>query len=338
MNKYELVSVVIPCYNEERFIANCLDSVIRNDYPDNYLEIFVVDGMSSDHTAEIVRKYEEKYPFIHLLKNEHRIVPYALNKAIAKAKGSYIVRMDAHSEYPDDYISTLIAYHKKLNADNVGAAWDIVPAGNTLIARANAWSTASPFGVGNAMYRLNSDGIKEVDTVPFGCYKKELFDKIGDFDRDLKRNQDDEFNARLIQNGGKIYLLPFLRIRYSARENFRKLLKMFYQYALYKPLVNKKLKHPATIRQFAPPAFVLYLLVLLIALVLGFYPLAFSVPILLYLVLSLVFSVKAAVKNNDIPAILILPFVFFGIHLSYGLGYFAGMLKWTVMSPPLVEK
>jgi glycosyltransferase involved in cell wall biosynthesis len=329
-NNTDFVSILIPCYNEEDYIAGCLDSILKNDYPDDSMEIFVIDGMSEDETQTLVRGYEEKYPFVKLLLNEHQIVPYALNKGLKEAKGDYIIRMDAHSEYPENYISTLISYQKKLNADNIGASWDITPADNSLIARANAWSTASPFGVGNALYRLQSNEVKQVDTVPFGCYKRDVFDRIGNFDHDLKRNQDDEFNARLIQNGGKIYLLPFLQIKYTARRTLGKLMKMFYQYALYKPLVNKKLKHPATIRQFAPPLFVLYVLLLCISIIIGFYPLLVSLPMMFYLALSIVFSIKSGLENKDIASIFILPFVFFCIHMSYGIGYVAGLLKWNI--------
>lgn len=332
MNNNIEVTIMIPCYNEEKYIAACIDSIINNDYPKSKLELIIVDGMSKDKTQDIIKSYIAKHPFIKLLENPQKIVPYALNKAIHEAKGEYIIRMDAHSEYPNNYISELIKYHKELNADNVGGAWDILPGGNTLIAEAIAIATASPFGVGNALYRIKNNKTTETDTVPFGCYKKETFDKIGVFDTDLKRNQDDEFNARLIQSGGKIFLIPSIRIKYKARPDIPKIAKMFYQYAIYKPLVNKKLKHPATIRQFIPPLFVLYLLLLIaVSLFMNQFILFALIPGMIYLTGNIFFSIKESITNNKLKVLPLLPLIFFIVHLSYGAGYLIGLIKHQIL-------
>jgi len=255
------VSIIISCRNEESFISDTLLSIINSEYSLESMEILIIDGLSDDKTRKIVKEFENKYSQIKLLDNPNKTVPYAMNIGIEKAKGDIIIRLDAHSIYPADYISKLVYWIEKLDADNVGGVWDTIPANDTLEAKAIAYSTSNSFGIGNAQYRIsNKVEPYEVDTVPFGCYKAEVFDKIGLFDLDLTRNQDDELNGRLIQNGGKIFLIPDLKIKYFARENFDKMFKMFYQYGYFKPLVNIKLNAPATLRQFVPPLFVLFLI------------------------------------------------------------------------------
>lgn len=325
-----IVSVIIPTYNEEKYIASCLDSILYCDFPIEQIEIFVIDGMSKDNTRKILSEYEDKYLQIHVLDNQHKIVPYALNKGILASKGEYIIRMDAHSVYPVNYISELLKKHVELGADNVGASWQILPANTSIMARAIAHTSGSVFGVGNAHYRIESNEVSQVDTVPFGCYKRSVFDEIGLFDTDLVRNQDDEFNARLVQNGGKIFLLPYLKIKYSARPNLRKISKMFFQYALFKPLVNKKLKHPSSVRQFVPLFFVLYLIALMISIGVNFYPLIVVIPLLLYVLINLFFSIKLAIGKKDILSLLMMPIVFFLIHISYGVGYILGIMKYRI--------
>ena len=189
------VSVIMPCRNEEKHISACLDSVLGNDYPKELLEIIVIDGNSDDLTCKLVNEYIEENPNIRLLNNPEKIVPKGLNIGIANAKGEIIIRMDIHSRYCSNYISTLVHYLDELNCDNVGGVWETLPSGTGLIPRGIALATSLPFGIGNAWYRIGSNKVMEVDTVPYGCYRKGIFNKIGLFDEELVRNQDDEFNA-----------------------------------------------------------------------------------------------------------------------------------------------
>ena len=328
-----LVSVIIPCRNEEVFIKNTLISIVKSDYPLEDLEILIADGRSDDKTREIVKEFEINYTQVKLIDNPEQTVPYAMNYAIKEAKGEIIIRLDAHSIYPSDYISKLVYWIKELNADNVGGVWDTTSANTSLEARAIAYSTSHSFGIGNAQYRISDKKEPyEVDTVPFGCYKKEVFEKIGLFDTDLTRNQDDEFNARLIQNGGRIFLIPSLKIKYFARDTFSKMFKMFYQYGLFKPLVNLKLKQPATIRQFVPPLFVLFLI--------GGSSLSFVSPLILslfiiglsiYFGINTVVSFKLAKDKKDFNLIPYLIWSFILIHISYGLGYLKGILDFIIL-------
>jgi glycosyltransferase involved in cell wall biosynthesis len=292
-----------------------------------------VDGMSNDKTRNIINEYSLKCSQIKLLDNPEKTVPYAMNYGIKQARGEVIVRLDAHSIYPKNYILRLVDELYNLNADNVGGVWDTAPANNSFEAQAIALSTSHSFGIGNAQYRIcNKTEPYEVDTVPFGCYKKEIFDKIGLYDTDLTRNQDDELNARLIQNGRKIYLIPSLKIKYFARDKFSKMFKMFYQYGLFKPLVNLKLTQPATIRQFVPLIFVLFL-------IFGFL-LSFANKLFLLLYLSGLFiyfgvnglvSFKIAKRNKNLKLFSYLVISFFLIHVSYGSGYLKGIWDFMIL-------
>lgn len=317
-----LVSVVIPAYNEESYIAPCLESLYAQDYPSDMLQVIVVDGNSSDRTAEIVRS---KFPEVELLENPRRIVPVSMNMGIKVAQGEYIVRMDAHSVYPTNYIATLVKSARELSADNVGACWETVPQNDTNKARAIAIATSTKFGMGNAQYRLGTDSVRRVDTVPFGCYHRSVFDRIGLYDEELVRNQDDELNARLIKHGGKIYLLPGLFIKYFARGTIKKVSKMFYQYGLFKPLGNKKLKTISTIRQLVPFLFVTYVaLSILFSLIIPGRVCLFLAPLFLYILVDLIYSCFVA---KSLGVYLWLVAMYPVVHISYGVGYWHGILK-----------
>lgn len=322
------VSIICPVYNEEKHIEHCIESVLQQDYPKDLLEILFIDGMSTDKTRTIIAQYTKEYSFIKLLDNPKKIVPCALNLGIQSAVGEIIIRLDGHCDYPPNYISSLAGYLYELKADNVGCVINTQPADNSIACRAMAIASSHKFGVGNSKFRTGTKNITEADTVPFGCYRREVFDKIGLFDEELVRNQDDEFNARLINADGKIYLIPDLIINYTARDSVVKMMKMFYQYGLFKPLVNKKLGSPATVRQFFPAAF-------LCGLVLGavlscFFSIIFllyGTIIALYFFAGLCIGIGKIKSCKDFGLAIILPVTFFLIHASYGWGYLKGLYK-----------
>lgn len=334
-NMKKPISVIIPVRNEEKYIKRCLRSIVNNDYPQDLIEVYVIDGMSEDATRERIQPFLDKYPYIRLLDNLHKVVPYALNKGIRLAKGDLIIRMDAHAVYPENYFSTLVKWQEVTGADNIGGMWETKPANDRAIPLAIALATSSEFGVGNAYYRLRKipDEPKEVDTVPFGCYRREVFDEIGLFDEELTRNQDDEFNARLKKHGGKIVLVPGIRIKYFGRENWKKMFRMFYQYGLFKPLVNRKIGSPATIRQFVPPAFTLFLFMAPVCFLWKKITMFYLLFLLLYFIVNLIISLRISVSKKDPRLFFYLPITFFLIHLGYGLGYWAGILKLIFKKP-----
>lgn len=320
-----MLSVICPIYNEEKYIAKCIDSILAQDYPKDDLEVIFADGMSTDRTREIVTEYMAKYPFIRLIDNPKRIVPPALNAAIAASHGDIIMRLDAHASYPQDYFSVLTKALVELGADNVGGVCETIPINDTTKSQAIAAVLSSKFGMGNSSFRVGANNIRQVDTVPFGCWHRNLFEQIGMFDPDLTRNQDDEFNGRIIKNGGNIYLLPYVKIKYYARDKISKVAKMFYQYGLFKPLVNKKLGSPATIRQFFPVALVIGLI--LGALISAFWhPFIwlYSIFLMLYWGLAIISSVKS---SHNLKQIIIQTWTYFVVHISYGWGYLTGLWK-----------
>ena len=325
---FKPVSVVCPIYNEERFIGSFIDSVLAQDYPADKLEVLLIDGMSKDNTRRIVEQYTGRHSHIRLLDNPHKTVPFALNKGISMATGEVVVRLDAHCTYPTNYISRLVEGLYSLGADNVGGLWNTLPAKDTAECMAIAIASSHPFGVGSSTHKIGTTEVMKVDTVPFGCYRKDVFDRIGLFDEELTRNQDDEFNARLIKNGGSIYILPDIVIDYTARDSMKKMRRMYYQYGLFKPLVNKKLGSAATIRQFFPALFV-------IGIVAGAALSMFCTPVAyiyagvmaLYFAIGTGIGIAKAAKLKKPALALYLPYTFLNVHLSYGIGYIKGICK-----------
>lgn len=325
------VSVIIPCRNEEAHIESMLQSLLKQELSNLELEILVADGMSDDATASIVSKIAHTYPNIRLIENPDQVVPHGLNRAIKESTGDIIVRMDAHSEYPNNYIQRLVDVLIVEGADNVGGVWDTQPGADTNMARSIVIASSSSFGVGNAQYRLEGEGVIEVDTVPFGCYLRTVFDRIGLFDEDMVRNQDDELNARLTKAGGKILLITDLKIKYYARPNLMKLNKMFYQYGVFKPLVAKKVGQPATWRQFFP---VLFVLGNICGVALGFLNYKFWLLVLavnlFHLFVGKMIGLGKYSETKTIATIWQVPLIIYSMHWSYGLGYLSGIWRFIV--------
>ena len=166
------VSVIIPCYRERDFIGGCLDSVLAFELPPYVtIEVLVADGMSSDGTRDIVAAVAARDPRVRLLDNPGRTAPAALNLAIAQAHGDYILRLDAHSVYPPDYLRKCLETARRTGADNVGGLFLTEARGAGYAAAMVQALTTHWFGVGNAGYRT---GVAEgpADTVPYGCFKR----------------------------------------------------------------------------------------------------------------------------------------------------------------------
>jgi succinoglycan biosynthesis protein ExoA len=213
------VSIIIPMRNEERRIGACLDSILAGEFPMEECEILVVDGASTDGCCELVRARMERCPGIQLLHNPHQHVPAGLNIAIRQARGQFILRMDAHCQYPPDYIKSCVNELERTGAANVGGSLETLPGSDTWVGRGIALLTQHPIGVGNSAFRLGKGDIF-VDTVPFGAFRREVFDQVGLFREDLVRNQDFEFNARLRSAGLRIFLSSKIRNRYYNSPGF----------------------------------------------------------------------------------------------------------------------
>ena len=333
MPELPFISVIVPCRNEKKYIEGLLKSIDSQDYPKDRLEVIIADGMSNDGTREILSNIKSKYNYLIVIDNEKKIVPTALNKAIKMSKGEYIIRLDAHSVYPKNYFSRLIEVIEETGADNVGAMWDTQPGDCSLKAKAIALAMSHKFGVGNAVYRLPTNKTEpfEVDTVPFGCYRRSVFERIGYFDERMVCNEDNDFNDRLIKSGGKILLIPDLKIKYFARENYTKLWKMFWRYSFYMPYVNKKLKEKTRWTRYVPSVFVLSLICpFLFGLKNKKINIFSLISLFSYFSLSLIVSKK--ISKNNIKLLFYLFIAFWVSHLSYGTGYLSGWFYFSILN------
>jgi len=322
-----LVSVIIPVRNEAGFIERCLRCLLENDYPPARVELLVIDGLSDDGTREIVQRLAEETGQIRMVDNPQRITPVAMNIGIRESNGDYIIITGGHAETPPEFISAHVReFQAHPEAWCVGGWVDTVS--STLVGRAVAAAMSSPVGVGNARFRLG-DYEGYVDTLA-GAYRRWVFDRIGLFDEELVRNQDDELNHRLIQAGGKIWMSRAIHCRYFSRASLRKLARQYFQWGFWRIRTMQKRGKPATLRQIAPLVFVLIWLVL-IAGALIWRPIGWGLAGFagLYAVALLAGAADVARRTAWREAFWA-PLVFAILHFCYGFGSLKGML-WFVL-------
>lgn len=328
------VSVIVPCLNEEKFIAKCLDSIINQDYPSGNYEILVLDGMSTDNTRNIILQYTHKYPFIRLINNEKRIIPAAMNLGIKEARGSVIIKMDAHSVYPPDYISKCVDALFRYGADNVGGVWHINPSDNTITSKAIVKVLTHRFGSGNAYVKVGLNKVKEVDTVAFGCFKKDIFEKIGLFNENLAGGSDMEFNKRIKKHGGKIILVPSIFANYFCDSTFKKFWNHNFSDGVW---ISYPLKYGVvafSIRHLIPFFFVSTLISLLIlSFFFSFFRYLLLALVLIYLLITFCIALSIAIKEKNANLFFYLVWGFILRHFGYGLGTLWGFI--TIIIPPL---
>ncbi len=318
MERVPKISVIVPILNEERYIAKVLESIVSSDYDKTKMEVFLVDGGSEDQTLQIIRAYQERYPFFKLLHNPDKTAPYAMNIGIEAAGGEYIVRLDAHAEYPKDYFSKLIFYHDKLQADNVGGVVVTKVKNKTATANAIKNVLSDKLGVGSA-FRSGAKGVKEVDTVPFGCYKKEVFERIGLYDKRLTRNQDIELNKRLKKAGGRIFLVPEIEATYYARESFKALVKNSFQNGKWNMLTAHYTNSfsSLSLRHYIPLFFVLSIVLPLLC--------CYNVSLAVLALYFTAITLRSIMIKKDTPLLHQIA-AFALLHLSYGIGEIVGII------------
>jgi len=329
MDALPLVSIIMPVRNEAAYIERSLGAVLAQDYPADRLEILVVDGLSDDGTRQAVLAQATTRPGLRLIDNPRRIVPPGLNLGIAQARGEIIVRVDGHCEIAPDYVrhcvEHLLAGHDEQPIEAVGGPIETV--GETDTAQAIALAMSSWFGVGGSAFRTIDDRALLVETVAFPAYRRRTLQRLGPFDEEMVRNQDDEYNYRLLKSGGRILLTPDIRSRYYSRSGLRSLWRQYYQYGFWKVRVMQKHPRQMRLRQFAPPALVAGLTGSA-ALGLVFRPfwwLLGSVAAL-YVVVNALASFLVAREHGlrHAPRLFIIHPI---LHLSYGLGFLAGLAR-----------
>jgi glycosyltransferase involved in cell wall biosynthesis len=321
---------MIPTLNEERYIGECVRSLLEQDYPADRMEILVVDGRSDDRTREIVEEISAASPNVRLVDNPRRITPAALNLAIDAARGEVITRIDAHCRYREDYVRLCVETLLETGADNVGGSLITHPGADTTLGHAIVHVQTSRFGMGGAQFRLAEARGGWVDTVPFGTYRRDIFDRVGRFDEDLLRNQDNEFNSRILASGGKIYLNPEIRLHYYSRPTLRGFLRMLSKNALYHWLVLRKTPGAFRLRHMAPALFVAVLILSAAGGLL--WPLIWwmgGAVLGLYLLADLAASVQIA-RREGLRFLAVMPWVFLLCHLRYGLSTWAGFWRFMI--------
>ena len=326
---FPLISIVIPCKNEIKFISNCLESILYGDYPLDKIEVLVVDGMSDDGTREILSDYFDNYDFIKIIDNFRKITPIAFNLGIKNSTGSIIVIMSSHATFAKDYLTKCIAYSEKYKIENVGGSWKVLPRDNSFIGKCIVTVFSSAFGVGNASYRIDTvDRPTWVDTVAYGCYRREVFNDIGFFNENLVRTQDMEFNNRLTKAGGRILLVPNAVIYYYSRTELKSFLIHNIKNGIWVILPFKYSSNPVSLRHLVPFAFTSGIIALSIAsLFADILLLPLVLILLLYFSLSLLYSIKEAHSQKDWRLLFALPIIYFSLHFSYGLGSIIGLFR-----------
>ncbi len=324
-----LVSVIVPCRNEEKYIGRCLNSLILQDWPKDRIEVLVVNGASEDKTKEIIEGYSKKYQWIRPLENSKKYSPFGLNIGIKESKGEIIIRADAHAEYQKDYISTSIRDLRQYHADNVGGVIQPVSPQDlaSIEARAIAFCLSHPFGAASR-FRLGAEKPYFVDTVFGGCYKREVFDQIGLFNENLIRSQDLEFNLRLQKAGKKILLDPKIIFRYYPKTNLKEFFLHNIEDGIWAIYPLKFTKAPFKLRHYIPLFFVLGLAISgLLSFFFSFFSPVFLFILDFYFLLSVLSSLEIAVKQRNSDYFFLMPVVFACRHFGYGLGSVFGLIK-----------
>ncbi len=317
------VSILIPCRNERDHIEECVRTILAQEPPPGGFEIIIADGMSDDGTKDVLERLKVENPRLRVIDNPGKTAAAGLNSAIGIAQGHIIIRMDAHTKYAPDYVRQCVVALEETAADNVGGPW--VAEGRGLIGQAIAAAFQSPFSVGRARGH-NPVYEGELDTVYLGCWRREVFDRIGLFDEQLVRSEDDELNLRLSRAGGKIWQSPKIKSWYTPRDSLRHLFRQCVQDGYWKVWVIQKHRLPASVRHLVPGGFLLSLVVLPVAGL--WWPVAMQCWLAL-LGLYLAINIGAALltaKTRGWSFFPILPAVFSCYHFGYGYGFLRGMI------------
>jgi glycosyltransferase involved in cell wall biosynthesis len=331
------VSIVIPCRDEEQFISRCLDCVVLQDFPKESMEVFVVDGLSKDRTKEISLEYAKKFPFIKVLDNLNKTTPFGMNLGIKKSRGEAIIILGAHAMYEKDYVSKCVKYLKDYSADNVGGYNMPVSKDEGIITKAVTKVLASSFGAGGAHYITGGKKPREVDTVFGGCFRREVFEKIGLFNERLTRSQDMEFNLRLKKAGGKIMFFPDIKSYYYPKKTS---ITNFFRHnftngiwAVYPLKIVGTVFKP---RHYIPFFFVVALLLFgiggIFSRTIYWFFIAF---VSAYIAADIYFSLRIFLKEKSLALLFIVPIIFPIRHIGYGLGSLWGFLTiWKLKTQP----
>jgi len=326
------VSVIVPCFNEQSTIRLLLDALHQQTYPRANIEVIVADGFSTDGTRDAISAFQKDFPDFEvcIVDNSKRSIPSGLNRAIEAARGEIILRLDAHSKPYPDYVANSVSAHREGRGENVGGIWEIRPGADSWIAKSIAVAAAHPLGVGDALYRHTKQAA-EVDTVPFGSFRRALIEKVGFFDESLLTNEDYEFNARVRKSGGKIWLDPSIRSVYFARATLLELIRQYWRYGFWKWRMLRRYPDTLRWRQALPPLFVFSLLVLVVlSIFLPFARLLLVIELLAYFSIMILTGFYSAFRQRKAYLLPGLPLAIPAMHFAWGTGFL-----WSIFSSGL---
>ncbi len=329
---FETVSIIIPCFNEQATIRLLLEAIYKQTYPRTAMEVIIVDAISTDHTRDEIHAFQGAYPdlAIQVIDNPERFIPAGVNRGIAKAGGQILVRLDGHAVPAPEYIDRCVSDINAGLGDNVGGIWEIHPARPGAIARGIAAAASHPLGVGDARYRY-ADQPQSVDTVPFFAFRRELLDRVGNYDESLLTNEDYEFNVRVRQSGGKVWLDPAIRSTYYARPTLSALARQYWRYGYWKG--RMLLRYPATLRwrQALPPVFIASLVALVIlAVVLPIFRRLLAGEIAIYGLVLVFAGFWSAFRQRNAALAFSLPLAIATMHLSWGTALWWSLIKFLL--------
>lgn len=334
------VSILIPCYQERNFIRACLDSVRAFEMPDGAtLEVLVLDGMSTDGTREIVSSIEQSDSRIRMVDNPSRTQSAALNLGVSIATGDYVMRLDAHSVYPPDYLALTLETAIRTGADNTGGVVVTLRRGEGYQSALVQAITTHKFGVGDSGFRTNAaEG--EADTVPYGCFKRDVFAKVGLFDERLIRAQDYEMNRRIIAAGGTVWMNPWIQVRYFQQPDLASFIRKQVVYeAPYNAYLWYLAPYAFTPRHAITGVFAAGVLAgLAISPFSTFVRWTFAAVMMLYLLLAILSGVQQAVRYREPRHVIFAPIGFFLYHFLHGTGVLIGLARLATGTAPVQGK
>ena len=325
-NKYS-VAVIIPTLNEEHFMEGCIRSVLAQTYPAEQMDIMIVDGGSTDKTADIVHQFHKEHPNIRLLDNPNRIQSVAFNIGVANSTAPIIIRLDAHARYKEDYIARCVQLlQQDAHYGNVGGQWEILPQNESLIARTNALLNHLKFGIGGAAFRVGAKA-GPVDSVPFGAFRRDVIEQVGGMRANLARGEDNEYNSRIRKAGYTVWFDPQIQSTYYARATWGSSCKQMYANGVSIGNLFYIDRQSIGLRHLVPLAFVLAIIGAIVIgcfTIYGWYLLACILGA--YTLAALAADIDACCKHGW-DYLLILPPLFFSVHVSYGIGTLVGLIK-----------
>lgn len=330
-----LVSVIIPCRNEVNYIEECV-TAIYNSININFdaIEVLIIDGKSDDGTLQIINTLQHKYPSLKLIENTLQLTPYAFNLGINNSTGKYVQIIGARQIVTPNYISNAI-HTFTTNANIWCVGGKVINVFENTNSETIAAAMSSWFGVGGGNFRILTQSAF-VDTVGTPMYTRTVFNKIGLFDQNLVRNQDDDFNYRVTKAGGEIFLNVDIAIKYYVRASFKNLFKQYYQYGYWKVFVNQKHQTLTTLRQLVPALFVAGLLFGTILSFTHFYFLIVCIAgLTLYSTIALYAATKVKTPQIKLNKIM---FSFLLLHISYGAGYWEGIINFILLRNKPTQK